>query len=245
MVDILLQASEGIAELDGFVHRDLKPGNLLFHEESWKTSADFGIAMFVEESTSLATLKDCLSPQYAAPEEWVFQRAEVATDLYALGCIGYRLLSGRLPYAGPTMENFREQHLHATPKALPVTARFPHGYEHSWACSYANLLLEARPSLKRVLELLADIKLTPGQQHPNSIAEVAARLEQALAGEESSLAVQRAAEHRREELARSGRTVLGEIVTHLRDRILREAPSAKQDNSAYVALGQAESCCLP
>jgi serine/threonine protein kinase len=236
VVDILLHASEGIAELDGFVHRDLKPGNLLFHEGSWKI-ADFGIAMFVEESTSLATLKDCLSPQYAAPEQWVFQRAEVATDLYALGCIGYRLLSGHLPYAGPTMENFREQHLHATPKALPDTVS-------PRLRTLVGMLLRkpphARPSLNRVLELLVDIELTPGQQQPNSIAEVAARLEQALASEESSLAVQRAAEHSREELARSGRTMLGEIVARLRDRIVRDAPSAMQDNSAYVTLGQAQ-----
>jgi len=235
-IDILLQASDGIAELDGFVHRDLKPGNLLLHEGSWKI-ADFGIAMFVEESTSLATLKDCLSPQYAAPEQWEYQRAEVATDLYALGCIGYRLLSGHLPYPGPTMENFREQHLNATPKALPDTIS-------PRLRTLVGMLLrkspQARPSLKRVLELLADMKLTPLQQQPNSIAEAAARLEQARASEESFLAAQRAAERSREELARSGRTILGDVITNLRDRILREAPSAKQDNSPYVTLGQAQ-----
>jgi serine/threonine protein kinase len=51
-IDILLQTCEGLVELNGLIHRDLKLGNLLFHEGAWKI-ADFGIARFIEESTSL------------------------------------------------------------------------------------------------------------------------------------------------------------------------------------------------
>jgi serine/threonine-protein kinase len=66
--DILLQIARGLAEVPQVVHRDLKPANVLFHEGAWKL-ADFGIARFVEESTSLHTLKGFLSAPYAAPEQ--------------------------------------------------------------------------------------------------------------------------------------------------------------------------------
>ncbi|HQM27677.1 MAG TPA: protein kinase [Syntrophorhabdus sp.] len=81
---ILSDIALGLYEVKEIVHRDLKPGNVLYHEDRWKL-ADFGIARFIENSTSLNTLKDCLSPWYAAPEQWRLERATKATDVYAFG----------------------------------------------------------------------------------------------------------------------------------------------------------------
>jgi serine/threonine-protein kinase len=55
-VPILLEIVAGLLEVQDIVHRDLKPGNVLFHDSRWKI-ADFGIARFLEDSTSLQTLK--------------------------------------------------------------------------------------------------------------------------------------------------------------------------------------------
>ena len=49
---ILAQIADGLAEVPEIVHRDLKPGNVLLYDGAWRI-ADFGIARFVEESTSL------------------------------------------------------------------------------------------------------------------------------------------------------------------------------------------------
>jgi serine/threonine protein kinase len=74
----------GLESVPDITHRDLKPGNVLWHDGKWKI-ADFGIAKFVEDCTSLETLRECLTPAYAAPEQWLGQRPASATDVYALG----------------------------------------------------------------------------------------------------------------------------------------------------------------
>jgi serine/threonine protein kinase len=103
--NILLQIVGGLLEVGELVHRDLKPANILFHEGRWKI-ADFGIARFVEEATSSKTLKNFLSEAYAAPEQWRGERASHATDVYALGCIAFCLLT-RTP---PCTTDYAQQH---------------------------------------------------------------------------------------------------------------------------------------
>lgn len=126
-VDILQQVANGLSELKGLVHRDLKPANLLLHEGKWKI-ADFGIARFIEESTSLNTLKGFLSPPYAAPEQWRLEKGEVATDLYALGCIAFALVSGapRLRDQGWTAIaiSIQASRLLSFPVKPPISSRF-------------------------------------------------------------------------------------------------------------------------
>lgn len=148
--DVLLEIAQGLSEVGQFVHRDLKPGNVLLHNGTWKV-ADFGIARFVEESTSLRTLKDCLSPPYAAPEQWRLDRATGATDVYALGCIGYALLTGQPPFSGPLQEDYSQQHQHEPPRSLD-------GHDDRLRSLLAMMLRkapDARPGLDRVITLLS------------------------------------------------------------------------------------------
>jgi serine/threonine-protein kinase len=94
---VMCQVAKGLQEVNDLVHRDLKPDNILSHQGKWKV-ADFGIARFVTEATSSKTLKGCGSEGYAAPEQWRLERATHATDVYALGCIGFCLLTGKPPF---------------------------------------------------------------------------------------------------------------------------------------------------
>ncbi len=115
---VLTDIATALAAIDGrLVHRDLKPDNVLLLDGVW-CLADFGISRYAEATTAPDTRKRALSPPYAAPERWRSERATNAADVYAFGVIAYEILTGRLPFPGPTIEEFGNQHLHAEPPRL-------------------------------------------------------------------------------------------------------------------------------
>ncbi|HYN16437.1 MAG TPA: protein kinase [Terriglobales bacterium] len=235
---VLLDITNGLIEVKDIVHRDLKPANILFHAKQWKV-ADFGIARFLEESTSLETLKGCLSPHYAAPEQWEYIHATSATDVYALGCIGYALITGQPPFLAAEEATLREQHLHADPPALPAK------------CSprlrtLLSMMLRkspnARPTLERVRKVLHELTQAPPPGPPGGeglqiLAEAGADVARAEAEAERMRQQELSQTKARELLAKTGRTVLLGILERLKMRIQRDAPNAEIGMNAII-LGQ-------
>jgi eukaryotic-like serine/threonine-protein kinase len=156
-VAILSDVATALADLDGrVVHRDLKPENVLLLNGNW-CLADFGISRYADATTAPDTQKYAMSPPYAAPERWRGERATAATDVYSLGVIAYELLSGSLPFAGPAMHDFREQHLHRRAPSLGnVPAPLGALIEE---CLFKPF--EARPTPANVLARLAGIEEPP------------------------------------------------------------------------------------
>jgi eukaryotic-like serine/threonine-protein kinase len=90
------------AHARGVVHRDLTPSNVLVERGTGRVVVtDFGLARLVRSSTS-APVSGILAgtPEYWAPEQATGEATGPATDLYALGCILFQLLAGRLPFEG-------------------------------------------------------------------------------------------------------------------------------------------------
>ena len=81
------------------VHRDLKPSNILVTPDGTPKLVDFGIAKLVtgDDRDDPPTTLRLLTPAYAAPEQVRGTRITVATDVYGLGAVFYRLLCGRTP----------------------------------------------------------------------------------------------------------------------------------------------------
>lgn len=93
----------------GVVHRDLKVENLLLDADSNIKLADFGFSNYYASETSLLSTW-CGSPPYAAPE--LFEGKKYVgpkVDIWSLGVVLYVLVSGTLPFDGPTLMDLRER----------------------------------------------------------------------------------------------------------------------------------------
>lgn len=92
-----LASAAAFAHAHGVLHRDIKPGNVLFDQQGRAMLADFGLAKLVHEDTQLTrSLSVIGTPHYLAPE--IVQsgaNATTASDVYALGAILYELLAER------------------------------------------------------------------------------------------------------------------------------------------------------
>jgi serine/threonine protein kinase len=227
----------GLKEIKNIVHRDLKPQNILYFNNNWRV-ADFGIARFVEASTSLRTLKDCLTPPYASPEQWKLERATLATDIYALGCIGYEMLFGRPPFEGPTSEDYREQHLNHQPDFM---------YD-CWVEVRALLRMmlrktpESRPSQDRVEVVIKNIlgkKIPKKSAHNKKLAEAFEHVMRVDADKELSELLQESKREKRKWLAQEADTIFKSIRSELFENIIINAPSASVEENTRIRIGGA------
>jgi eukaryotic-like serine/threonine-protein kinase len=100
-VRLVRDACHGLdyAHRAGVVHRDVKPGNLLFAEEMGTTKlADFGIAKAAEQTRITQVGSVLGTAAYLSPEQARGEEAGPASDIYSLGVCAYQFLTGRLPH---------------------------------------------------------------------------------------------------------------------------------------------------
>jgi eukaryotic-like serine/threonine-protein kinase len=132
VLDWLEDAAAAIdaAHAAGIVHRDVKPGNLLLDEHGHVKVADFGIASaagldsFTRTGTILGTAG------YLAPEQARGERAEPASDRYALAVVAWELLAGRRPFEARTPTAEATAHVQApVPPITAANSDLPRAYD--------------------------------------------------------------------------------------------------------------------
>ena len=112
----------GYAHRKLVIHRDIKPGNILVNEQGEPKLLDFGIAKLLdpaEVNPELTRAENrALTPMYASPEQIEGLPITTAADVYGLGLLLYRLLTGQMPYAptGPTPRELENAILSQTPE---------------------------------------------------------------------------------------------------------------------------------
>lgn len=106
------------AHAQGVIHRDIKPGNIMFDTHGLPFILDFGIAKLLRESTTSLTQSGAGqlgTPIYMAPEQWLNEEIGPKTDQYALAVIVYMMITGKRPFNADTLYGLLQQHLNETP----------------------------------------------------------------------------------------------------------------------------------
>lgn len=106
------------AHKQNIVHRDIKPGNIMYNPKNKQVKiADFGIAR-ITDSVKTKTGSFMGSPSYMAPEQIIGTHVDGRADIYSLGISFYQLLTGRLPFSADSLGNLA--HKIANEKHKPI-----------------------------------------------------------------------------------------------------------------------------
>jgi serine/threonine protein kinase len=120
----------GAAHRQGVVHRDLKPANIMLVERDGDPNfvkvLDFGVAKVIDDPNSVTQVGFAVGTyDYMAPEQIMAKAVDGRTDIYALGVLLYRVLSGRRPFGGSDEISLAQKHLKRMPD--PLRAHFAEG----------------------------------------------------------------------------------------------------------------------
>lgn len=226
IVKIMKDVTEALVSIEGkVVHRDLKPANILFYETTWRL-ADFGISRYAEASTASDTKKHALSAPYAGPERWRDEHADIKTDVYSLGVVGYKLLAGKRPFQGPSREDYRKQHIQTTPTRIDGVN-----------LQLADLILEclykptqARPQPANILARLEQIQDKTGRISLPSLQAANSDEVTRISEEQAQRSAAQAEQERREGLFQHANDQLIDFSNTLADTIIENASTASITN---------------
>ncbi|WP_052492796.1 serine/threonine-protein kinase [Microbacterium sp. MEJ108Y] len=236
-IAILTDLAEALNVIAPFVvHRDIKPENVLFLDGSWAL-CDFGIARYAEAVTAGDTSKFSFTPEYAAPEQWRYEHATAATDVYAFGVIAHELLAGQRPFNGQ-LDALRAQHLNVVPDLLPG------GRKLAWIVGEClSKAPGARPAAGNLIDRLQRAGVEAATRGGSALAAAQSAVLQAAATEQAAAEAARTERERREALAQSCRSGYAALIEELVEFIADSAPSTavsrSRDGGVTLTLGDA------
>ncbi|MGV9853282.1 Stk1 family PASTA domain-containing Ser/Thr kinase [Streptomyces sp. NPDC003442] len=147
-LDILepVLAALGAAHRAGFVHRDMKPENVLIGDDGRVKVADFGLVRAVDTNTSASTGSVLGTVSYLAPEQIEHGTADTRADVYACGVVLYEMLTGAKPHGGSTPAQVLYQHLNEDVPAPSALAPGVAPELDALVASATARAVEARPA---------------------------------------------------------------------------------------------------
>ena len=139
-LDIVCDVARGLhfAHQKGFVHRDVKPGNILFKLDGTAVLADFGIAKAMDAKSSATMAGASIgTPDYMSPEQARAESVDGRSDLYSLGAMLYEMLTGEAPYQASDPFTVALMHVTQPLPSLPA--------EYAWLQPLLDGLMAKQP----------------------------------------------------------------------------------------------------
>lgn len=167
LVGAQVAAALAAAHLDGIVHRDVKPANVMVTSAGVKL-VDFGISAAVgafddQDGRLLGT------PAYLAPERIEGGPVRPATDVYALGLVMYLALAGQMPWQASTVTQMVKAHVYSKPAPLPPVPGLPPAVARFVSRCLSKRPAD-RPSAIEAAEVLGEIAGLPSSALLRSVA---------------------------------------------------------------------------
>src|SRR6266566_50246 len=129
-----------VAHKRGFIHRDIKPQNIMLVSNNVSTPGvasllvkltDFGIVRVAEDAGLTNSGIVLGTADYLSPEQARGEKLTASSDLYSLGVVMFEMLAGRPPFVGPTAVSIAMQHASTNPPSLrQFNPNVPPGVEH-------------------------------------------------------------------------------------------------------------------
>ena len=117
-LELATQVAHGLAfaHENGYIHRDVKPQNVLLNGNGEAKVTDFGIARSLDVKHGMTQTGAVVgTSEYIAPEQAQGQHVDERTDVYSLGILVYELLTAELPFSGDNFVAVAMQHINETP----------------------------------------------------------------------------------------------------------------------------------
>ena len=148
----------------GFVHRDIKPDNVMFRDDGTPVILDFGIAKQKDGDSKMTKTGTIVGTTgYMSPEQAMGQELDERSDIYSLGIMLYELLTGHVPFRGDSAVAVLLKHVQETPPPLPPQlALFQPVLDKALAKKPEERYQRASEMIEHLQELLALYK----QQNP-------------------------------------------------------------------------------
>ncbi|MGQ0585996.1 MAG: serine/threonine-protein kinase [Gammaproteobacteria bacterium] len=169
----------------GFVHRDVKPENVLFDDEGLPLLTDFGIAKALGSDSNMTGTGVAIgTPRYFSPEQARGKPVDARSDLYSLGIILHEMLTGKPPYNGEDALSIVMKHVNDPIPVLPEEhAHLQPLLEQLMAKDPAHRIASAKELRKQISGLGGFASLTP---QPINLGEESELVQRLLSGETSA-----------------------------------------------------------